>query len=348
MERYRIAIFKSFALTSVIMPYFGKTDRIFLVLSSLWTESRKKLNEFYDEFKLYMRKYSTCLVVNMQNIKLLYLPSDLFRFSITLCCKASVIEFIKFVFTLNQKKGFYFGDNYMHQILAIGSIQIEPNHIDILHIHAHILSEVIILSWIWKGNNDYKFEERSMIDAFMINLQASNENRNSFTVMNFFTSNNFENIKPAFKPFRKINHAFIRNLKNKECIKNLELIDKASLNIKNLFIAGENSEEFEKLTNPKYFKLTVDNISYSFEKQHEISNKTIKNIKIIKPKSLRLEIFDIEHQDLDSYRLPFDYIRTVWALSHIEDLKIINYLNSSNCIFKFENAYIKVLSRIKR
>ena len=57
METYKIKLLENFGLISKIMPYYGPTHKSFLLLSALWVKSRKKLNEYFNEFKKIMLKY---------------------------------------------------------------------------------------------------------------------------------------------------------------------------------------------------------------------------------------------------------------------------------------------------
>ena len=56
MEWTKIPMFDRFDTISHIMPYYSHTHSAFLLLSSLCSTSRWKLDEFYDEFIYCMRK----------------------------------------------------------------------------------------------------------------------------------------------------------------------------------------------------------------------------------------------------------------------------------------------------
>ena len=79
----RISWLESFWLISIIMPYYGHTHEAFLVLSKLWVNSRKKLDEYYPEFRMYMAKY--CFEIHFYGIKYAeeFPPWDLFRLKFT-------------------------------------------------------------------------------------------------------------------------------------------------------------------------------------------------------------------------------------------------------------------------
>ena len=115
MERSKIPMLSRFDLISHIMPYYGQTHRAFLLLSGLCSETREKLDEFYDEFVTCMRENLMLLIRNpLSNLNCLFLPNDLFEVSIE--CKEREIKdiLIKFIQNLRDSKGWYFNSHYMH------------------------------------------------------------------------------------------------------------------------------------------------------------------------------------------------------------------------------------------
>ena len=79
MEWSRIPILDKFDAISHIMPYYEYTHKAFLMLSSLCSSIRSKLDEFYSEFIQWMKNSWTCIEIASENMrKPLFLPSDLF------------------------------------------------------------------------------------------------------------------------------------------------------------------------------------------------------------------------------------------------------------------------------
>ena len=80
MEVNKIQILENFALTSVIIPYYGASHECFLLLSWFSTKSRRKLNSYYCEFTKIMRKYwATYHYADCGLGK--FPPNDLFKFA---------------------------------------------------------------------------------------------------------------------------------------------------------------------------------------------------------------------------------------------------------------------------
>ena len=82
MEGSVIPILESFPLISKVMPYYGFTHRMFLVLSILSKHTRSILMKYYKEFRRFMLEYSLEKEVTIENLSHLHLPSDLFKFRI--------------------------------------------------------------------------------------------------------------------------------------------------------------------------------------------------------------------------------------------------------------------------
>ena len=146
MEWYKIPIFENFALVSIIMPYYGRADRAFLLLSQLSAGSRNKLDEYYREFRFVMKFNLLKLRINEKNIKRLSLPSDLFTFSILITKQELLIDFIRFVISINNLKGWYFRSHYLHEQLSIIKLEINSNFVDLIYPYIDKLRAVKVQS----------------------------------------------------------------------------------------------------------------------------------------------------------------------------------------------------------
>ena len=120
MERSKIPMLSRFDAISHIMPYYGQTHRAFLLLSSLCSETREKLDEFYYEFIASMKKYWSYFKVNSdENLIGLFLPNDLFEISISFYSKEFSDALINFIENLRDSEGWYFNSHYMHSKIKI-------------------------------------------------------------------------------------------------------------------------------------------------------------------------------------------------------------------------------------
>ena len=121
MERSKIPMLSKFDAISHIMPYFGQTHKAFFLLSSLCSETRYKLDEFYCAFVTCMKEYWKVNGINERNYKkFLFLPDDLFVFYIDDWDQSvSLSLLIKFLKKLRDSKGWYFNSHYMHSKIKI-------------------------------------------------------------------------------------------------------------------------------------------------------------------------------------------------------------------------------------
>ena len=120
MYKSKIPMLNRFDAISHIMPYYGQTHRAFLLLSSLCSKTRNKLDEFYDEFVKVMRKYWMQIKVDSKYSQdHIFLPNDLFEVSLNLWDKEMIEPFIKFIKNLTGSKGWYFNSHYMHSEIKI-------------------------------------------------------------------------------------------------------------------------------------------------------------------------------------------------------------------------------------
>ena len=167
MKRSKIPILSRFDAISHIMPYYAQTHRAFLMLSSLCSETRNKLDEFYDEFVTCMREnwryLERCLAYFKAHI---FFPNDLFKTLIDLRDKKSISTFIEFIENLRDSKGWYFNSHYMHSKIKIRDpIFINIDDIRTLYIHVDVLksTQVILCK---KNTQSSKIEyESSTLDT---------------------------------------------------------------------------------------------------------------------------------------------------------------------------------------
>ena len=135
MERSKIPMLSRFDAISHIMPYFGQTHRAFLLLSSLCSETREKLDEFYDEFVAHMKEnwtYILAFSANQQTQK--FPPNDLFVISNKCTIEEETDIFIEFIESLRDSEGWYFNSHYMHsKIKILDPILIDINLIETLY-----------------------------------------------------------------------------------------------------------------------------------------------------------------------------------------------------------------------
>ena len=141
-----IPILNRFDTISAIMPYYGYSHKSFLLLSSLCTTTRKKLDEFYEAF-VYLMRQNLLFVEIKLDLNNLFLPIDLFGISISKLIGKTVLEsFVKFIKNLNESKGWYFNKHYMHsQIVLKNWIPVDYFWIKELYHNLSILKSIQVV-----------------------------------------------------------------------------------------------------------------------------------------------------------------------------------------------------------
>ena len=120
MDRSKIPMLSRFDAISHIMPYYGQTHRAFLLLSSLCSKTRNKLDEFYNEFVICMKEYWVLVEEKWFFQKdHMFLPNDLFEVAFDITKNKMIDKFIRFIRNLRDFKGWYFNSHFMHSKIKI-------------------------------------------------------------------------------------------------------------------------------------------------------------------------------------------------------------------------------------
>ena len=122
-KRSKIPMLSRFDTITHIMPYYASTHKSFLLLSSLCSATRDKLDEFYEAFITRMAKYRMTLEVFSDNyLSYLFLPSNLFIINLRQVTEKMFNEFIRFIKNCEKSKGWYFYKNSMHSQIKFQDI----------------------------------------------------------------------------------------------------------------------------------------------------------------------------------------------------------------------------------
>ena len=119
MISLRAPLLEKFGIWTVVMSYFGKTHQSFILLSKLNKQSRAMLDKNYEAFLNSMIKNNVCLKFNRRTKSTLYLPWDLFKYSICLFDENALNTFINVIQKIKDKNGYYFSKHFMHSRLCI-------------------------------------------------------------------------------------------------------------------------------------------------------------------------------------------------------------------------------------
>ena len=141
---YHISLLEKLGVTSIVMSYFGYTHRAFLILTRLSRQSRKMLDQNYDAFMNSM-VWNNAHFDIQEDIKLLKLPWNLFRYSIKLYNRIILLEFIKIIENISNNSGYYFNDHFMHSRLCIDKIIVDIELIEPLYLDLELLMKTKVI-----------------------------------------------------------------------------------------------------------------------------------------------------------------------------------------------------------
>ena len=274
MQSSQFRILEKFGVSSVVMPYFGYTHQSFLLLSRLSKGSRTMLDDFYQEIVNWLFEWNILISINDQNIKEMFLPSDLFSFKIDLNNKSILQEFIEFIRMRHQHKGHYFNVHYMHERLKISSLYIRPDLIQELVPDHDILNSIKLTDENNWTNTESDWNTCSIIDKFMIkDFKDFIIDKTHFILPQYFidASKLFES-ELCWKPFYKLFFLHLFYYSYPQALSILEDIGNIGIQLIFVHISASNKEELEDLTNPKYFSKGLSSLDITLKDTIMLTN----------------------------------------------------------------------------
>ena len=249
METTQVRILEKFGVSSVILPYFGYAHQSFLLLSRLSQGSRAMLDDFYREIINWLFEWNIMILINEYNIKMLYLPSDLFKYHFDLNDEIIFREFIEFLKMIDHNKGYYFKSHYMHERLWIWNLYIQLDQIEKLVPHFDILKSIKVIDnndWVnpYSESNSY-----SIIDMFVLQDSYSIIADAHLVLPQYLIeASKLAESESNWKPFYKIFNLYFTYKSYSEAMSILEDIGNFRIKITALFLSASNIEELENLT----------------------------------------------------------------------------------------------------
>ena len=144
-----INLFEKFGVCTVLLPYYGTVDRSFLLLSQLNWRSRVMIDDYFEEILNWLIWNITLLKIDEEwQEKFLLLPSNLFKFEIILNWEELVNTFLSKIQSINDKKGYYFNEHFMHSRLYIELLRVKDNFVLKLFPHIDLLKTTEIIDCI--------------------------------------------------------------------------------------------------------------------------------------------------------------------------------------------------------
>ena len=338
MQSSQVCILEKFGVSSVVMPYFGYAHQSFLLLSRLSKGSRTMLDDFYREIVNWLFEWNTIISINDQNIKKMFLPSDLFNFTIDLKNESILQEFIEFIRMRHQHKGYFFNAHYMHERLRISKLYIRPNLINKLAPYHDILNSNKLTDENNWTSTESNWNSCSIIDKFMIkDFYDFIVDETHFILPQYFidASKLFES-ELCWKPFYKLFSLYLTYNSYSQTLSILEDIGNIGMKIHFVHISASNKEELEDLTNPKYFHKGLSILRITLDDTIMLTNTFFDNINWI---GLKTIIFEFDDEVTGS----FDIIRILKNVPQRIKLNFRHEFTFDSCSLWFKNVPIKII-----
>ena len=276
--------------------------------------------------------------IDDKNAKAMFLPSDLFQFTIDLKNESIIQEFIDFIRMRHQHKGHYFNAHYMHERLRIFSLYIRPELIQELVIDHDILNSIKETDENKWTSTESDWNSCRIIDKFMIqDFKGFIVDESHFILPQYFidASMLFES-ETSCKPFYKLFFLNLTYNSYSQTMSILEDIENIGMKIHSVNISASNKEELEDLTNPKYFSKGLSNLDITLKDTIMLTDTFFDNINWIGLKTISFE-FDYE------VTASFDIIRILKNVTQNAELNLKHKSWFNSCSLCFKNVPIKII-----
>ena len=283
-----------------------------------------------------MKDYWLWTTIFSWNARRLFLPNDLFAFSVLISTEEFMNLFIEYVWSLKERVGYYFRNHYMSEKITINDFTVSLNLIENLNDHIETLRSIKISTKINTNKNWDGSTNQSLLDKIYINYVYPGCTSKELSKV-YFDKNS--KVMSKYESFKKINTIYFGSSTHEECLQELNLIKESEISIGNLYIHGKSEEELENLTNPDLYH-EWNNIIYLFNELHSVKSNTLKNINRIKPERIA---FETDYK-IDGFNdiIMFDFVNPVSILKNVKWLNVFNYWVLPNWSFVFSNALVKI------
>ena len=337
MDATQVRILEKFGVSSVVLPYFGYAHQSFLLLSRLSRRSRAMFDDFYREIVNWLFEWNMWVSTTDHNTKILYLPSDLFKYSIDLNDKNILNEFVEFIKMRHQHIGHYFNEHYMHERLWITNFYIRPEFIQELVSYFDILNSIKLTDETDLTRTDFNCKDWSIINKFALqNFNFIVDDMHFILPQYLIDVGKLDESENSWKPFHKIFYLFLKKFSFDQSISILKDIGNIGMQINCICMGVSNIEELESLTNPEYFYKGLSKLDIWFEDTITLTDTFFDNINRIRLKEINFEF---------SYGITgsFDIIRILKNAPQNIKLGLIYGYSTNSCTLCFAHVPIKIV-----
>ena len=288
------------------------------------------LDDFYREMVNWLFEWNTLINVTDDNIKRLFLPSDLFKFRVYLKDEGMMNKFIEFITMKHQHRGYFFIEHYMHERLWISTLSILSDLIQELIPYFDILKSIKVINDSDWTIADSDFNSCSIIDKFVIEgYYDFIVDKSHFLLPQYLIdASKLVESENCWKPFYKVNSLYLNYESYSNTKSILEDIWDIGIQINYWDFSVHNTEELDCLTKPEYFSKGLLELGLCFNDTIPLSDTFFDNINQIKMKEISIK-FD------DEVNGSFDIIRILKNAPQNIELNLKYGYITNNCSLSF-------------
>ena len=216
--------------------------------------------------------------IDDSNTKMLYLPSDLFKYAIDIKDETILREFIQFIKTRHQHKGHYFNSHNMHERLWITNLDIQSEFIQELVPYFDILESIKLVDKNNRTSTDSNFDS-CIINKFRLKkFNFIVDNKHFVLPKYLIEASKLAESESCLNPFYKIFFLSLSHKTYSQTMSILKDIKEIRMQISNLYLSVSNFEELEDLIKPEYISNIVSKLGISFKDTIMLTDTFFENI----------------------------------------------------------------------
>ena len=279
-----------------------------------------------------MPRYSLVLSIEWESKNRIYLPSDLFCFKFVNFTSKELPIFIDLINNLSNKRGWYFGSHYMHELLNIKDVVISSGLIKKMFHLSDILNSIKVYGsskFSWDSKSELKLIDKIVISSLYSIIDTPKKEG--------WIDSNFNMIMNLSKLSNRIYQMI--NIWSSDILKEYEALYKLSMKLEKLTITSLLTAVIEEYTNPEFIKGRINILTIWPQLSDEITETVISNISKIRPSKLIIYI------NSENATNP-NYIKILSGLPENISVEFQNEDAENVLAFEFKDTYIKLIDII--
>ena len=204
MESNRIQLIEKFGICTQVVKYYGYAHHVFLLISRLNKKSREMMDKNYDGIINSLNHHAIIISISEDNKEMMFLPSDLFKFSISLKWEKTTLAFLQLISNIKEKNGYYFNKIFMHEKIWILSVYANIDQLDIIYPYLEDLKSINLANDRNFSNQEFKDDNSTLIDKFALTDKNNFKLNYNEIIFPYYSNRENKEINPIFNSFKRI------------------------------------------------------------------------------------------------------------------------------------------------